>query len=310
MRRLNAIAIASLVTALAFGGVFSSASAGDVPLGTTADLETVPPTDAESFKVSYQGVTLGGVEAKGIGLRNQGSGTIKLTEMPPIALVLKAFLYWQIMDNSEKADFKKVKFQNVDVTGELIGSGRGLCWSASSTFTYRADVTSLVTGAGNYKLENVASAIRDGRNAWGGYANPAAEGASLIVVYVSPLGELREVTIMDGFRYVGAADFTIPDALAVGVALPTVKSKLTLVGGDGQTNAGEWVDVNGRRLATNTFDGSDPQSAARFTYGNLWDTDTFDVTSFVTAGKPVTVRLGSSGDCIGLAAAALSSPLS
>jgi hypothetical protein len=92
-----------------------------------------------------------------------------------------------MLDNSLEASLSQLSLNGTALTGTLIGSGPDTCWGLSNSFTFRADVTPLVTGNGTYPLTGGAT---------GG--NILAEGASLIAIYQAAGLPTKTVMIADG----------------------------------------------------------------------------------------------------------------
>ena len=114
--------------------------------------------------------------AAGTSLRNRGFGTINLTGVPVGATITKAYLVWSVLNSVESANLKVGTFKGVNITGSKAGEGADPCWGAGSGYSYRADVTSLVTGNGAYALTNFASGQTDGADPWvSGSVAPMAE---------------------------------------------------------------------------------------------------------------------------------------
>jgi hypothetical protein len=82
---------------------------------------------------------------------------------------------------------KNLVLNGVPITGTLIGTGPDTCWGRINSFSYRADVTSLVAGNGSYSITGVAN---------GGAI--LAEGASLVVIYQSPSLPSKNIVLVDG----------------------------------------------------------------------------------------------------------------
>jgi len=116
-------------------------------------------TEAEGLGGFYTATLRGGYTAAGVGLRNRGFGTIKLTGIPVGAKVTKAFLYWNIVDAQQQYRHQKVTFAGHALVGTFIGADMQPCWLDEyySTYSYRVDVTRYVTKNGSYTLKGVAS---------------------------------------------------------------------------------------------------------------------------------------------------------
>jgi hypothetical protein len=324
MKRIALLIAVSLIV-----GPFVGVAGADTnrPGGNTGNVDVShnAGSGGDNFETTTQTVTVGDYAASGIGLRNLGSGTIAMDDIPEQAIVTQAFLYWQIQANAEQESFTEVTLDGQDITGEKIGEDGGLCWASSDTYAYRADVTNVVTGSGDYKLEDVDTGQSNGEEPGFG-PTPEANGASIVAVYADPTATPRQVTIVDGYQslYGDSVTVEIPtftDGLDAPVdnpvdvpTLPTPggvgEHRLTGIAGDGQSIFPDRTLVNGEQIAYNNWDGSDPQRVPDYNYGNLWDTDTFDVTEQVSAtGGPLTTTVGFGYDCIGPQAFVYSAPL-
>src|SRR6185503_17014037 len=112
----------------------------------------------------------------GLGGVGGGSGTINLTGVS--VTVRKAFLYWMGIDLGPQSgscnlpagqtctgdgvyDNETITFQGTQITGESLGDATTNCWStppsAGSSRAFRADVSSLVTGNGNYSVSGLSA---------------------------------------------------------------------------------------------------------------------------------------------------------
>lgn len=133
----------------------------------------------------------------GMGLRNLGYGTISVTGVPAGAAVKSATLLWDVLANDADPTFAQGVFNGAAITGTAWASGGSPCWPVTGNFSYKADVTSLVTGNGSYGLSAFASGQSDGADPFtSGSTPPMLEGASLVVVY--SLASMARTTIQIG----------------------------------------------------------------------------------------------------------------
>ncbi len=231
----------------------------------------------------------GGYVVAGVAMRNRGYGNISICNISSGSTIEKAYLYWDILDNSEKPEFKMGTFNGTSIEGILIGSGADPCWDPTMNFAYRADVTDNVTGNGTYALTDFASGRQDGCDPWICPQDlPLLEGASLVIIYRNPALPVQNIVIYDGAETlecnsytISITDFTAPSPLG--------SASITYLGADGQeggwfTDAPECTYFNGVQIADRDWEGSDPQAGPSYSYGNLWDTNTYDVTSLVKPG--------------------------
>ena len=116
-----------------------------------------------------------------------GTGTLSLSGVA--GSVTEAYLYWQGPTNTDDTSANAtVSFAGSSVTGSHIGTSDSNCWSFDNSQAYRADVTSLVSGNGDYAL---ADMIKPG--------TADISGASLIVFYDDgDASNNRDVVLFDG----------------------------------------------------------------------------------------------------------------
>jgi len=213
------------------GGMCPESAAGDpqrVLVGGAAVPEDEAGVRAEGLGGAVIYTVNGGYTAAGVGLRNRGAGKIKIDQIPAGAQVYKAFLYWNIVDETRQARHKLLFMNGRTVTGSFIGAAHSPCWTEmyESAFSYRADVTSLVTGNGSYKLTGVASGITTGEDPWTvDPILPLAEGASLVVIYTKSSYPVTRVYLWEGAEYSGSS--VIP-YIVVG-PIPTLSDPVGLV---------------------------------------------------------------------------------
>ncbi len=125
---------------------------------------------------------LAGYVADGVGLRNQGSGTITVSGIPAGASVTNAYLFWANINPTDPGEAMDIN--GTSVTGSTDGTDVSPCWGNGNIYTHSANVTSLVNGNGTYSLAGYATGATGGGNPWGaGAVAPLMEGASLVVFY-------------------------------------------------------------------------------------------------------------------------------
>lgn len=250
-----------------------------------------------------------GADFDGTGLRNRQHGAVTIDGLPPGATVGRAVLIWGILydgtrpDNSINFDGHKV---TADVTSDVSGT---LCWTDDHTVGYAADVTDWVAGNGTYQITDPP------RGATSVDAEPHAtlpytDGATLLVFYN---GGGAHNQVLSDFTYNTNTDPDTDDEITrtfTGINSVGLPASLTLAGPDGQDSPEEFTitgaDAADPIFLDDTFDGSDHQDGPSFPIGNLWDTDTFDVTSVLPAGQQtLTIEHQHINDCIGVGAAVL-----
>jgi hypothetical protein len=185
-----------------------------------------------------------------------------------------------MLDNGEDSSLRNLNFNGSPVLGTRIGTGPDTCWGRTNSFSYRADVTPLVTGNGTYSLTGVAN---------GG--NILAEGAALVVIYNSGGSSFRTVMLADG-NVVLPAVFQGQAAFSGFTSASPISAKTTFMVGDGQGfgNPAFFTGSNGTATFNNPFVASE---------GLYWDTLTFDVSPQVGPGTtPADSQISLSSDCL------------
>ena len=256
-------------------------------MGALSKQESPPMIDSNTLSRRFVFNLHGGYVAAGVGLRNKGEGAITISGIPTNSTVEKAFLYWDVLDDVEKPEFKQGRFDGTWIEGTLIGSGEDPCWDPTMNFAYRADVTNLVTGNGSYYLTNFASGNTTGCDPWNcAQVAPLIEGASLVVIYRNDGSPMTTIVIYDGAQTLAATSYTIT-ITGFTAPSPVASASITYLGADGQDgvrDAAECTYFNGVQIADRDWEGSDPREGDPYSSGNLWDTNTYNVTSLVNPG--------------------------
>ncbi len=82
----------------------------------------------------------------------------------------------------------------------IVGQGPDKCWSYSGSYTYRADVTSIVTGNGTYNISGILTNPPNTSN--------DMDGATLVVIYSDPTASYQgRMVIADGAAVVAGGTF-------------------------------------------------------------------------------------------------------
>jgi len=237
------------------------------------------------------------------GMRGIGTGTLTLSGVS--GTILKAFLYWSGPTNSYDPNVNaNVLFDSNAITGTNIGFSDDNCWDYTNSQAYRADVTSFVTGDGEYAL--------------GGFlqSNADINGVSLIVFFDDGNSENnRDFVLFDGndSNISNAYDENGWNVILSGVNYTSGNANLILHVGDGQTWDDDNLYLNGEILASGpeVFDGNTlPNgSSAGNTNGGLWDIRSFDITSFMSPGvNNFALTTSDYDDCLGLVVAVVDLP--
>jgi hypothetical protein len=238
-----------------------------------------------TLSTSFQTTLAGDYVAAGVGLRGSTSGNISLRGIPAGATVVNAFLYYSMLDNGEDPSLHTITMNGTNINASLIGSGPDTCWGVSNSFTYRADVASLITGNGTYSLTNVAS---------GG--SILAEGASLVVIYQLAGAPVKTIIIDDGNISMPYGSSSGSAAFTPFTATGPVSATTTFIVGDGQEaqfgiqTPTSFTGDAGTINVPNVFNSLD---------GPLWDTLSVDVSSVISPGKDSgTANINIAGDCL------------
>ena len=260
----------------------SAALANDI-----AYVETIQRTDMTA-------AALGGV-------RGYGYGTMSLSGVGGHP-VTKAYLFWHGPE-SGGGDNHNITLNGNWISGVSIGNSSDNCWGFDRSQAYRADVTSLVPGDGNYSLDNMKKGSID------------INGATLMVFYDdgNPAG-YRDVVLFDG----NDSNINNPfDAPGWNIFLPGIDYKggnaqMRLSVSDGQPFPDDAVVVNGSVLvgAGEIFDGNFAQIGPnKNPFQPLWDYRSFDVTGYLSPGNNnIHMTTGVNSDCLSLVTATIDLP--
>jgi hypothetical protein len=238
------------------------------------------------------------------GMRNDGTGTLTVSGVT--GTVTRAYLYWHgPTESSDAAVNAAVTFAGSAVTGANIGGSDDNCWSFRNSQSYRADVTSLVSGNGSYALSGFVNDL-------GGNVN----GASLIVFFDDGSAvNNRDVVLFDGndSNIENAFDADGWNVSLPGITYVSGAAAITMHVSDGQSALDDALVLNASTLTPagpifqgNTVPGG---SFTVSTGGHLWDIRSFDITSFLSPGlNTLTLTSGVTDDCLSLVVAAIDLP--
>jgi pimeloyl-ACP methyl ester carboxylesterase len=232
----------------------------------------------ESFSLTVRGDYVAG----GVGFRNQDSGIISL-EIPERAEIVKAFLYWSVIEENESPELTLATLNSKSIEGNLIGSTQSCTSNAEdqrTIFNFRADVTGIAAvGVNTVSFPPSSSSTLRRR------------GATLIAIFRDTNAGYREVVIYDGaLSFFGANQFIeLEFSRALNGIQPQEKTiTTTWVVADGQPTIIEnpggippqgWrlnnvISVNDVEITQHALQGSAPG-------GPFWDTRTDDIGDIV-----------------------------
>ncbi|MGY6631427.1 MAG: CsgG/HfaB family protein [Wenzhouxiangella sp.] len=132
------------------------------------------------------------------GIGSRGGGTIEIDGIE--GDVIQAFFYWHGINWRQPEPYNSpfVTFEGEQIEGTLLGDGGTNCWPDEEngvSRAYRADVTHLIQGNGEYSFSGLShepGAVRMNLNF-------NVNGASLIVIFQPELGQpTRDLVLFDG----------------------------------------------------------------------------------------------------------------
>jgi len=238
-RKAALFAVVLLLLALCSGAVWADKGVNSNPLAAQdvrvlADVSPVVNISGARYQTG------------GIALRNLAMGAITISGIPAGSTMKGAALYWAFtsLDQPVAGVHNKIQIRrlrplpmggNVTVTGTLVGSGADPCWGGGSIWIYRANVTSVVTGAGEYLVTLMPGATGStaGEDPWGGVVSPPfAEGASLVAIYRNDTEAMGNVLLYDA----GLAGATFSGSLSYNLLSPVTGTAVRwdMAGEDGQ----------------------------------------------------------------------------
>lgn len=119
--------------------------------------------------------------------------TYAISGLPICAVIEKAFLYMDASGNGLAVTATITNPANVtqNFPMTMIGNCQDKCWGYSGTYSYRADVTSVIQGNGNYMVSGLPTSSTTPGN--------DADGATLMIIYSDPSQTyLGDIVIWDG----------------------------------------------------------------------------------------------------------------
>ena len=260
-------------------------------------------TDLTSFKTVFDtDFTSAGYG----GMRENGTGTIGLAGIVS-GTVTEAYLFWHGPSNASSTAAPTanatVKFAGTDVTGTFLGISSDNCWGFANSLAYRANVTSLVTGDGNYALANFLKPdVAD------------INGASLIVFFDDGNStNNRDVVMFNGNdsnidNSYDAAGWNITLA---GINYSSGAASAQFHVSDGQEFVDDAILANATPLVATgaIFEGNRRPAVPLPSNGFLWDIRNFSVTSLLNPGlNNLNITSGVNSDCLSCVMIAIDLP--
>lgn len=121
--------------------------------------------------------------------------TFSISGIPSCAPIVKAFLYVGTMGNGSaiNASLSNPASTSSVFPMTIVGQDVTACWGTAGTYNYRADVTQLISGDGNYAISGIPT------NAAPGMGASDANGATLFIIYRDPTQNYTgNIVIADG----------------------------------------------------------------------------------------------------------------
>lgn len=241
------------------------------------------------------------------GMRDNGVGSISLAGVGA-GTVSEAYLFWHGPSNASTTAAPTanatVNFAGTDVTGSFLGLSNNNCWGFQNSLAYRADVSSLVTGDGNYALANFIKP--NGIN---------VNGVSLIVFFSDGDNtNNRDVVMFNGndSNINNAFDANGWNITLAGINYSSGNASAQFHVSDGQTFDDAAVIANATTLAPSgaIFSGdSVPRGTGGPANGGLWDIKDFSVTSLLSPGlNSLNITTGVNSDCLSCVMIAIDLP--
>ena len=154
-------------------------------------------TKATDFYQLYREVVRGDFTSGATSLLETGAGSIVISDIPANMVVERAGLFWVCEEYWPTGDLNWGYFNGNYITGIQLAYDCDNCWDPVDMSTlYYADVTPYVSGNGTYNLTGFPYP-------GGFYPVEGADGATLVIIYCDPQGNLPKKTIS---IYAGAVE--------------------------------------------------------------------------------------------------------
>lgn len=302
----------SLITAMVLGCCCIGSSFSQVTTATSSKQDVCTPhsgggancgevdrNDQSGTNVSTQGETLAATAGFGAGvtpyltvldtdfamfgqggLRGNSVGSISVVNVT--GAITRALLVWHGPTSSGDSSNSSLKLSGVPVTGNLLAVSEGNNWwpAYPESRSYVADVSTIVTGNGNYSLGQLANSSASAMN-----------GASLLVFYKDAIpSNNRDIVVFLGndSNIANPYDALGWSANLSGVNFSGGSAKLRLIVSDGQSFLDFGLKLNGvsflapgQNFAGNTLPNASGSSVIN---GGLWDHKEYDISSRLVAG--------------------------
>lgn len=158
--------------------------------------------------------------------------------IPACATIVRAYL-WAEGSGNGAAQTATINgpFGTASFPMTIVGQGPDKCWGYAGSYTYRADVTSIIGGNGTYNISGILTNPPTAGN--------DMDGATLLVIWSDPSQPWAgRIVIADGARVVNGGTYTYNMPLSPAVCGPTTNARAFLGVGDIQFNPNSW-NANG-----------------------------------------------------------------
>lgn len=200
-----------------------------------------------------------------------------ISGMPACSPVVKAYLWCMTLGNGSPVTAVITNPDGVTAsfTMSVVGQGGDMCWGSPGTYVYRADVTSIIAGNGNYIISGLPAATTIGTG------SGDSDGATLLIMYQDLSASYTgSIHINDGAMIVlgGSATCNMTGFNSCG---NSTAGSAFMIAGDLQMNGAQYT-MNGSPTQTYaTFNWFDfiPQSSTTVTTGQSSSNFTLTATS-------------------------------
>lgn len=220
--------------------------------------------------------------------------TLSVSGLPSgCATIVKAFLYVGVAGDGIAITPTLTNPANTSSTCPMTIVGRDidLCWGYDSTYTYRADVTGIINGNGNYVISGVPVST-----AVASQTVNDADGATLFIIYSDPQQNYTgSIVIADGCQAMLGGSYVGSNITGFNVcANPTLTTCFMLLA--------DLQQLDTTKISFNTPGnlGATPNFTKLATTDNVWDYVSGPGTPPVSGQSNANFGMYNSGDCVGL----------
>jgi hypothetical protein len=201
-----------------------------------------------------------------------------ISGMPSCSPVVKAY-FWCVTSGTGipiTANITNPDGTSASFLMTVVGQAGDLCWSSAGTYVYRADVTSIISGNGNYLISGLPTTTQLTQS------NDDTDGATLLIMYQDLTSSFTgSIHLMDG---------------AIGILGGTATQNMSGFNSCGNSTSGSaFMGAADLQIAGATYSMNGSASATYPTYN--WMDFISQPTSVTSGQSNATYTLTSSGDC-------------